>query len=144
MPVLISQFLTYTNPSGAEPVPQAALMNDAQNIGINIEPGKTYLVRIINMAAFAAQYIWFEEHTMRVVEVDGVYTKPQEAEMLYLTAAQRVSVLITTKEDTSRNYAFVGSMDEVSIPLCIPGLHSDDNDNLTCNPRIFSTKSQRA
>jgi hypothetical protein len=67
---------------------------------------------MINIAAFAAQYVWFEEHTMRVVEVDGVYTEPKEAEMLYITAAQRVSVLITTKNDTTANYAFMGSMDE--------------------------------
>ena len=114
MPDLIGEFLSYTNPTGAEPVPQAALMNDAQNITLAVEPGKTYLVRIVNMAAFAAQYLWFEDHVMKVVEVDGVYTDPLEANMLYITAAQRVSVLLTMKNDTSRNYAFVGSMDEVS------------------------------
>ena len=118
MPSLIAEFLSYTNPTGAEPVPEAALMNDAQDITIAVEPGKTYLVRIVNMAAFAAQYIWFEDHVMRVVEVDGVYTDPLEANMLYVTAAQRVSVLLTTKNDTSRNYAFVGSMDEVSLLFC--------------------------
>jgi iron transport multicopper oxidase len=113
MPVLVKKFLSYTNPTGAEPVPQSALLNDSQNITLKIEPGKTYLVRMVNMAAFAAQYIWFEEHTFRVVEVDGVYTEPYETNMLYLTAAQRASVLLTTKNDISKNYAFVGSMDQV-------------------------------
>ena len=50
---------------------------------------------------------------MRVVEVDGIYTEPMNAEILYVTAAQRYSVLITAKNDTSSNFAFVGSMDEV-------------------------------
>jgi iron transport multicopper oxidase len=50
---------------------------------------------------------------MRVVEVDGIYTEPMDAEMLYVTAAQRYSVLVTAKNDTNSNFAFVGSMDEV-------------------------------
>ncbi|KAL8947295.1 MAG: hypothetical protein Q9222_006412 [Ikaeria aurantiellina] len=112
MPGLLRHFISYANPTGAEPVPDAALMNETQNLSINIEPGKTYMFRIINMAAFAAQYVWFEGHTMRIVEVDGVYTEAAEADMIYLTAAQRYSVLITTKDDTSSNFAIVGSMDQ--------------------------------
>lgn len=116
MPVLAKRFISYLNPTGAEPVPQSALMNDSQNITLAVKPGKTYMVRMVNMAAFAAQYVWFEEHTMKVIEIDGIYTEPMDADMLYLTAAQRVSVLITTKNDTSKNYAFMGSMDQVRIP----------------------------
>lgn len=113
MPALIGKFLSYTNPTGAEPVPQSALLNESQNVTVKVEPGKTYMLRMVNMAAFAAQYIWFEEHEMQVIEVDGIYTEPMKAEMLYLTAAQRVSVLLTTKNATDKNYAFVGSMDQV-------------------------------
>jgi iron transport multicopper oxidase len=32
-----------------------------------------------------------------------------------MTAAQRYSVLVTAKNDTSSNFAFVGSMDEVPL-----------------------------
>lgn len=119
MPGLLKNFIRFSNPTGAEPVPQSALMNDTQNLSVMVEPGKTYLFRIINMAAFAAQHVWFEEHTMRIVEVDGIYTEPAEADMIYITAAQRYSVLITMKDDASANYAFVGSMDEVSAPRLI-------------------------
>lgn len=117
MPGLLKHFISYANPTGAEPVPDSALMNETQNLNINVEPGKTYMFRIINMAAFAAQYLWFEGHTMRIVEVDGIYTEPAEAERIYLTAAQRYSVLITTKNDTSSNFAIVGSMDQVRFPF---------------------------
>ena len=113
MPNLVKSFISVTNPTGAEPVPQAALMNDTQNLTSLVEPGKTYMFRIINMAAFAGQYLWFEGHSMQVVEVDGIYTDAAEADMLYLAAAQRYSVLIKTRNDTSTNYAFVGSMDTV-------------------------------
>lgn len=114
MPGLLKWFLSYANPTGAEPVPDSALMNDTQNLQILIQPGKTYMFRVVNMAAFAAQYLWFEGHTMRIIEVDGIYTEPAEAEQIYLTPAQRCSFLITTKNDTSANFPIVGSMDQVS------------------------------
>lgn len=113
MPPLIEQFISVTNPTGAEPVPDAALMNDSQNVTISVEPGKTYFFRIINMGAFAAQYFWFEGHDMQVVEVDGVWTEEAEASMLYVTVAQRYGVLVTARDDSSQNFALVGSMDQV-------------------------------
>ena len=114
---LIPKFISVTNPTGAEPVPNAALMNDTQNLTVSIEPGKTYMFRMINIGAFAGQYVWFEGHTMRIVEVDGIYTEPADADMIYITAAQRYSVLITMKNDTSSNFAIVGSMDTVILIL---------------------------
>jgi iron transport multicopper oxidase len=110
---LIPQFLNRANPTGAEPIPNSVLLNDTQNVTISIEPGKTYLFRVVNIGAFAGQYIWFEGHTMSIVEVDGIYTKQSDAEMIYLAAAQRCSFLITAKNETTANYAFVASMDTV-------------------------------
>ena len=115
MPALLSSFISFANPTGAEPVPKSALMNDAQNLTIAVEPGKTYMFRIANVAAFAAQYLWFENHTMQIVEVDGIYTEKADADMIYITPAQRYSVLITAKNDSSTNFAIVGSMDEVEL-----------------------------
>ncbi|KAF4637511.1 hypothetical protein G7Y89_g556 [Cudoniella acicularis] len=111
MQTLIPKFIYKGNPTGAEPVPQATLMNDTQNLTISVEPGKTYLFRMVNLGAFAGQYIWFEGHNMTIIEVDGVYTETAEAEMIYIGAAQRCSFLITTKNETTTNYAFVASMD---------------------------------
>ncbi|KAL5116135.1 hypothetical protein ACEQ8H_006032 [Pleosporales sp. CAS-2024a] len=123
MQVLLKRFINIANPSGAEPVPQAALVNDTQNLAVKVQPGKTYLFRLINLGAFAAQYVWFENHTMRIVEVDGVYTEPTEANMVYMTAAQRYSVLVTAKNDTSSNFAFVGSMDKDLFDTVPDGLN---------------------
>jgi iron transport multicopper oxidase len=110
---LLATFLDPTNPTGAEPIPDSALFDDSQDVAVKVRPGKTYLVRMVNLAGFAPLYLWFEGHTMSIVEVDGIYTEPAETDMIYITPAQRYSVLITTKNDTSRNFAFVGSMDEV-------------------------------
>jgi len=114
MKTLMEAFMAKSNPTGAEPVPDAALMNETQNLQIKVEPGKTYHIRMVNIGAFAGQYVWFEGHKMRIVEVDGVYVKEAEADVVYITAAQRVSVLLTTKNDTDANFAVVGSMDTVS------------------------------
>ncbi|KAF2461835.1 Cupredoxin [Lineolata rhizophorae] len=122
---LMADFMSVTNPTGAEPVPQAALMNETQNATFAVQPGRTYMFRIINMGAFAAQYVWFVGHTMRIVEVDGVYTEPAEANMIYLTAAQRYSVLVTMKNDTSANFPIVGSMDEDLFDAIPDGLNSN-------------------
>ncbi|KAI9845595.1 MAG: hypothetical protein M1838_001679 [Thelocarpon superellum] len=123
MTPLMEHFISVANPTGAEPIPDAALWNDTQNLDVPVQPGKTYLIRMVNVGAFAGQYVWFEGHTMRIVEVDGVYTEPAEAAMIYITAAQRYSVLLTTKNDTSANYAFVASMDEAMFDTVPDGLN---------------------
>ena len=110
---LLPSFISLYNPTGAEPVPDSALMNDNQNGTFAVEPNTSYMFHIVNVGAFAGQYLWFEGHTMQIVEVDGVWTEAQEAEMIYVTAAQRYSVLVTTKNQTSQNFAIVGSMDQV-------------------------------
>ena len=110
---LINDFISVTNPTGAEPVPNSALMNETQNLTTPVEPGKTYMFRIINIGAFAAHYFWMEGHKMRIVEVDGIYTEEAKADLIYITPAQRYSVLVTTKDDASANFPYVTSMDEV-------------------------------
>jgi len=113
IPGLLAKFLSKGNPTGAEPVPNAALLNDTQDLAIPVKPGKTYLFRMVNIGAFAGQYVWFEGHNITIVEVDGVYTQPAEAEMIYLSAAQRCSFLLTTKNETDANFPIVASMDTV-------------------------------
>ncbi|KAK4122896.1 multicopper oxidase [Parathielavia appendiculata] len=108
---LLSWFMSKANPTGAEPVPNSALLNDTQNLTVPLQPGKTYLFRMVNIGAFAGQYVWFEGHNMTIVEVDGVYTHPAEASMIYLSAAQRCSFLVTARNDTSANFPIVASMD---------------------------------
>ncbi|KHO01937.1 Cupredoxin [Metarhizium album ARSEF 1941] len=120
---LIPRFMSKNNPTGAEPVPNAALMNDTQNLTVSVQPGKTYMFRVVNIGAFAGQYLWFEGHKMQIVEVDGVYTKKAEAEMIYISAAQRVSFLLTTKNETSGNFPIVASMDTTLFDVLPPELN---------------------
>jgi len=47
MQPLLASFISVGNPTGAEPVPNSALMNDTQNVTIPLEKGKTYMVRMV-------------------------------------------------------------------------------------------------
>ena len=48
---------------------------------------------------------------MTIVEVDGIYTQPREVDSIYIATAQRYAVLLTTKSDSSENFAITASMD---------------------------------
>ncbi|MCJ1352940.1 MAG: hypothetical protein MMC33_002924 [Icmadophila ericetorum] len=134
VPDLLTSFINVANPTGAEPIPDAALLNDSQNLSVPVLPGKTYLVHLINMGAFAGQYIWFEGHDMTIVEVDGIYTEPAKASMLYLTAAQRYTVLITMNNDTSSNFPFSSSMDTALFDHVPESLNPNVTGWLVYNP----------
>ncbi|KAK4960852.1 hypothetical protein LTR66_012835 [Elasticomyces elasticus] len=136
MPGLISSFLSVTNPTGAEPVPNSALMNDTQNLKIPVQPGKTYFMRIVNMAAFAPQYFWIEDHDFQIIELDGVYHKPTIASQIYVSAAQRYGILVTMKNSTASNYAIVGSMDQDLFDTVPEGLNPNVTSYLVYNENV--------
>ncbi|KAL9572610.1 hypothetical protein ACKAV7_003443 [Fusarium commune] len=92
MQTLIPEFMRKGNPTGAEPVPQAALMNETQDLKVPVQTGKTYFLRLANIGAFAGQYFWIEGHNLTIIEVDG-------------------AVLIRTKGESSANFPIVASMD---------------------------------
>lgn len=121
MPTLIPQYLSTTaNPDGAEPIPNSGILNNNATTSFKVSPGKTYLVRMINMSNLAAWYVHFDQHEMTIVEVDGVYTKKQVTNQVYLSSGQRCSVLITAKPNANKNYAFVGAMDPVMFDGGVP------------------------
>ncbi|KAG6816327.1 hypothetical protein H0H87_006926 [Tephrocybe sp. NHM501043] len=132
---LLDKFISVANPGGAEPVPDSALIYFAQNatylgpvagsspapvtsaVGFNenatlpFQPGKTYRLRIINTSAFAAFFFWIDGHDMRIIEVDGTDVEESPIDFIGLTVAQRYSVLVTARNDTSANWAIHANMD---------------------------------
>ncbi|CAI7678208.1 unnamed protein product [Penicillium discolor] len=98
---------------GKEPFPDSALINDSTNTKIKVLPNKTYLVHIICIGNWPGHFWVIDGHEMTVVEVDGVYTEPYPAgdKFLRVATGQRMSVLIKTKADTSKNFAIWDTMD---------------------------------
>ncbi|KIW58345.1 hypothetical protein PV05_02872 [Exophiala xenobiotica] len=116
------RFLSLYNPTGAEPVPNSFLFNDTQNSSLAVKPDTTYLIRLINIGAFVGQFFYIEDHTFKIVEIDGVYTEPTEAETLYISVAQRYSILLTTKNSTDKNYPIVTVADSDLLDVISPDL----------------------
>lgn len=83
------------------------------------------MVRIINVSNFAAFFVKFDQHEMTIVEVDGTYTKAQPTDLIYMSSAQRMSVLIKAKPNANQNFAFVGAMD--------PNMFDSDPSTLNLN-----------
>jgi iron transport multicopper oxidase len=57
-------------------------------------------------------YLHFDQHSLTIIEVDGIYTHPRTVDSIYLAVAQRYGVLLTTKPTAARNYAALGKLDE--------------------------------
>ncbi|EFX01412.1 ferrooxidoreductase [Grosmannia clavigera kw1407] len=109
---LADSFMSLYNPSGAEPIPDAFLVNDKLNASYPVKANTTYLMRILNTGAFVGQYFYIEGQNFTVVEVDGVYTEPQVADTLYLGIAQRYGILVTTPADMDDFWKIVTVADQ--------------------------------
>ncbi|KAI0305242.1 Fet3 protein [Multifurca ochricompacta] len=153
--VLLKRFISIANPGGAEPVPNSALIYFAQNgsylgpnsgtspasvtshVGFNenatlpFEPGKTYRLRIVNTSAFAAFFFWIDGHEMRIIEVDGTDVEESPIDLLGITVAQRYSVLVTARNDTSSNWAIHANMDTAMFDKVPPALQPNITSSIT-------------
>lgn len=112
MPPLLGFYLSDANSEGVEPAPNSTLLNDSTNLKFSVTPGLTYRVRIINVSAMGANYIWMEGHNLTVIAVDGVPVVRAPASSIYISTAQRVDVLFTAKTVSTQNYFFISSLDE--------------------------------
>lgn len=63
---------------------------------IDVEPGKTYRLRVIGATALSFVRLAFQGHNMTIIEADGHYTQPLDTSYLQIGAGQRYSVLLTT------------------------------------------------
>ncbi|KAG0313039.1 hypothetical protein BGZ99_009132 [Dissophora globulifera] len=108
---MLAQYLSIFNPSGAEPVPQSGLINQASDVKFNFVPGKTYRLRVINMSALSMFHFHIDGHEMQIIEVDGIDVQKTTVTSFPITAAQRYSILVTAKNDTSSNYIMHADMD---------------------------------
>lgn len=126
-------FINLANPTGAEPVPNSFLVNDTLHSNLPVEPGKTYLLRLINIGAFVAQYFYIEDHTFKIVEIDGVYVDATEASHLYISVAQRYSILVTMKNSTEKNYPIVFVADSELLDTIPPDLQLNNTNWLEYN-----------
>ncbi|PWN26507.1 putative Fer1-iron transport multicopper oxidase [Jaminaea rosea] len=127
--ILMEQFMTDRNPTGAEPIPDSSVIyfahtsnNSAtptlvpgfnEDAKLQFQPSKTYRLRLINMSALAMFQFWIDGHEMRIIEADGVDTQEFPIDRISLSVAQRYSILVTAKNTTDTNYGMHINMDPV-------------------------------
>ncbi|XBJ00492.1 hypothetical protein VPH35_020378 [Triticum aestivum] len=63
---------------------------------LKVEPGKTYLLRLINAALNDELFFSVANHTLTIVEVDAVYVKPFTVKTLIISPGQTTNVLRLT------------------------------------------------
>ncbi|PIN23656.1 Multicopper oxidase [Handroanthus impetiginosus] len=63
-----------------------------------VERGKTYLLRIINAALNDELFFAIANHTLTVVEIDAVYTKPFTTSAIMIAPGQTTNVLLTADQ----------------------------------------------
>ncbi|KAF8017583.1 hypothetical protein BT93_H2691 [Corymbia citriodora subsp. variegata] len=90
---------------------------------LTVIPGKTYRLRISSVTALSALSFQIEGHKMTIVEADGHYVEPIEAQHLFIYSGETYSVLIKIDQEPSRYYWIttnvVGRNDAATTP---PGL----------------------
>ncbi|KAH3675420.1 hypothetical protein WICMUC_002709 [Wickerhamomyces mucosus] len=119
---LMESFLSVYNPTGAEPIPQSFLLNNTFQPNITVQPDTTYLIRLINIGGFTSYSFYIEDHEFDVIEVDGITVERNTTDMLYITVAQRYTILLKTKSDATKNYAVMQAVDQGMLDVVPDGL----------------------
>ncbi|KAH0834847.1 Fet3 protein [Lanmaoa asiatica] len=110
--IYFSQNSSYLPPiAGSSPAPVTSAVGFNENTTLPFVPGRTYRLRIINMAAFTAFYFWIDGHEMRIIEADGTDVQEYPTDMLSISAAQRYSMLVQARNDSSSNWMIHANMD---------------------------------
>jgi len=99
----------------------AALIWDWQNVSFPVWWGTAARFHILNMGAHALFNITIAEHTMWVIEVDGVYVYPYPTSGINIHIGQRYSVVVRMDADPSRNYPILAVMDEAKSKPSVTG-----------------------
>lgn len=88
------------NLNGDLPSPDTILFNDARDpYKFSFKAGKKYLLRIVNTGGLACGQFHIQGHKLSVVEVDGVQTKPKDADTIVICAGQSYGLVVQGKSN---------------------------------------------
>ncbi|XP_042431805.1 laccase-4-like [Zingiber officinale] len=71
--------------------------SDQDTFKLKVKAGKTYMLRLINAALNDELFFSVADHKITVVDVDGVYVKPFDADVIIITPGQTSNLLLRTK-----------------------------------------------
>eukprot|EP00253_Pinus_taeda_P017829 PITA_17829 len=76
----------------------------SDTFSVSMKGGETNLLRVINAALNTDLFFSIGSHTMTVVAVDALYTKPFQTNVLMLGPGQTTDILLTANQGTGRYY----------------------------------------
>ncbi|KAG8659932.1 laccase-11 [Manihot esculenta] len=91
--------------------------SEKHTFAMEVEPGKTYLLRIVNAALNDELFFGVSGHKMTVVEVDAVYTKPFITETILIAPGQTTNVLVQANQPPGRYFMATRPFMDVPIPV---------------------------
>nr|GMD58822.1 laccase-11-like [Ipomoea batatas] len=91
--------------------------SEKHTFAMEVEQGKTYLLRIVNAALNDELFFALAGHSMTVVEIDAVYTKPFSTEAILIAPGQTTNVLVQANQAPSRYFMAARPFMDVPIPV---------------------------
>ncbi|GMH04223.1 hypothetical protein Nepgr_006062 [Nepenthes gracilis] len=82
---------------------------------LHVEPGKTYLLRIINAALNDELFFQIAGHHLTVVEVDATYTKPLTTPTIYIAPGQTTNALLKADQPPAKYLITVSSFMDAPV-----------------------------
>ncbi|CAN0926903.1 LAC11 [Linum grandiflorum] len=91
--------------------------SEKHTFAMQVESGKTYLLRIINAALNDELFFAVAGHTMTVVEIDAVYTKPFATQAILIAPGQTTNVLVKADQIPDRYFMAAKPFMDAPVPV---------------------------
>ncbi|WKA01056.1 hypothetical protein VitviT2T_019359 [Vitis vinifera] len=89
----------------------------SQGYTLNVESGKTYMLRIVNAAVNDELFFKISGHQLTVVEVDAIYAKPFKTDTLFIAPGQTTNALLTADQGAGKYLVVVSPFMDAPIPV---------------------------
>ncbi|CDP06511.1 unnamed protein product [Coffea canephora] len=115
--------------------------SDQGGFTLSVEPGKSYLLRVINAALNEELFFKIAGHTLTVVEVDATYVKPFKTDTILVAPGQTTNVIVTADQSAGKYMVsastFMDSTIAVDNTSATATLHYSGT--LSSSPTTFTT-----
>lgn len=115
--------------------------SDQGGFTLSVEPGKSYLLRVINAALNEELFFKIAGHTLTVVEVDATYVKPFKTDTILVAPGQTTNVVVTADQSAGKYMVsastFMDSTIAVDNTSATATLHYSGT--LSSSPTTFTT-----
>ncbi|KAI2611956.1 Cupredoxin [Hypoxylon sp. NC1633] len=95
---------TYPPPSSPDQSSDSDCTGGGQLYSTNVRPGHRVRLRLVNASSLFSYWFSIDNHTLSIIELDGVEIQPLSARGVYLNLGQRASVVLTADQAPGAYY----------------------------------------